>query len=161
MQLLIKLAALGGAVALTGCASPKPTAAQTDAPDGFYIEAAAGKSPTYTLEVLPAGSDQPRTFRIQEYTGFVPQRVLVFDASGKYFLQIDGRAAAGWSKEGIILVVNRKAYTGLTKSGQATSATRERVGQSASISLSASTREEAERVASALKRRYSLPVRQG
>ena len=138
---------------LTGCASPKE-AKQTEAPDGFYIEA-TGTAPGYTLEVVPPSGGRTLTFRIQDYVGFVPQQVVVFDAPEGYYVHVSGRATAErWSAQGIIIVANHKAYFELSKSGQAVS--RGRVGPSATISWVLRTRAEADAVASALRKRYSL-----
>ena len=138
---------------LAGCASPKePT--QTDAPDGFYIRA-TGTAPGYASEVVPPGGGRALSFRIQDYVGFVPLQVVVFDTPEDYTVQISGRATVErWWEQGIIIIANHKPYFELSKSGQA--ASRNRVGPSATISLVVRTREEADAVASALRRRYSL-----
>ena len=138
---------------LTGCASPKE-AAQTEAPDGFYI-GATGTAPGYTLEVVPPSGGRALAFRIQDYVGFVPQHVVVFDTPDGYYVQVSGRATVEkWFEQGIIIVANRKPYFELSKSGQAVPGSR--FGLSAAISLVLRTREEADAVATALRRRYSL-----
>jgi hypothetical protein len=141
------------AAVLTGCASPKE-ATQTDAPDGFYI-GATGTAPGYTLEVVPPSGGRALAFRIQDYVGFVPQHVVVFDTPNGYYVQVSGRATVEkWLEQGIIIVANRKPYFELSKSGQAVPGSR--FGLSAAISLVLGTREEADAVATALRRRYSL-----
>jgi hypothetical protein len=138
---------------LAGCASPKERT-QTDAPDGFYIEATAA-APGYASEVIPPGGGRALSFRIQDYVGFVPWHVVVFATPEGYTVQISGRASVEtWWEQGIIIVANHKLYFELSKSGQAASGNR--VGPSATISLVLRTREEADAVASALRRRYSL-----
>jgi hypothetical protein len=138
---------------LTGCASPKE-ATQTDAPDGFYVEA-TDTAPGYPLEVAPPSGGRALAFHIQDYVGFVPQHVVVFDTPEGYCVQVNGRATVEkWSEQGIIVVANRKPYFELSKSGQAVSGNR--VGLPATISLVLRTREEANAVANALRRRYSL-----
>ena len=137
---------------LAGCAAPKART-QTDAPDGFYIEA-TGTLAGYASEVLPPGGGRALSFRIQDYVGFVPRHFVVFDTPDGYTVQISGRATVEkWWEQGIIIVANHKPYFELSKSGQA--ASRNRVGPSATISLVLRTREEADAVASALRRRYS------
>ena len=138
---------------LTGCASPKAVT-QIDAPDGFYVEA-TGTAPGYTLEVVPPGGGHELTFRIQDYVGFVPRHFVVFDTPDGYTVQISGRATVEkWWEQGIIIVANHKPYFELSKSSQADSGNR--VGPSATISFILHTREEADAVAAALRRRYSL-----
>ena len=140
---------------LTGCASPKE-ATQIDAPDGFYV-AATGTAPGYTLEVVPPSGGRALTLGIQSYVGFVPQHVVVFDTPDGYCVQISGRATVeNWLGHGIIIVANHKPYFELNKAGQAVSATARRVDPSATISLVLRTRKEADAVATALQRRYSL-----
>ena len=75
---------------LAGCAAPKART-QTDAPDGFYIEA-TGTLAGYASEVLPPGGGRALSFRIQDYVGFVPWHVGVFDTPEGYTVQISGRA---------------------------------------------------------------------
>jgi hypothetical protein len=138
---------------LTGCASPNE-ATQTEAPDGFYI-GATGTAPGYTLEVVSPGGGGALAVRIQDYVGFVPQHVVVFDTPDGYYVQVSGRATVEkWSDQGIIIVANHKPYFELSKSGQAVSGSR--FGLSAAISLVLRTRQEADAVATALRRRYSL-----
>ena len=139
---------------LAGCASLTERT-QTDAPDGFYIET-TGPDPGYASEVIPPGGGRALYFRIQDFVGFVPWHVVViFDAPDGYTVQIKGIATVEkWWEQGIIIVANHKTYFELSKSGQA--ASRNRVGPAATISLVLRTHEEADAVASALRRRYSL-----
>jgi hypothetical protein len=140
---------------LTGCESPNEVT-HIDAPDGFYV-AATGTAAGYTLKVVPPSGGRALTFGIQSYVGFLPQHVVVFDTPDGYCVQISGRAAVeNWLRHGIILVANHKPYFELNKSGQAVSATRQRIDPSATISLVLRTRKEADAVATALRRRYSL-----
>ena len=155
MKLLHAFSFVALAAVLTGCASPKE-ARQIDVPDGLYV-AATGTAAGYTLEVVPPSGGQALTLGIQSYVGFVPQHVVVFDTPDGYCVQFSGRATVeNWLGHGIIIVANHKPYFELNKSGQAVSATRRRVDPSATISLVLRTRKEADAVAAALRRRYSL-----
>ena len=155
MNLVGAFTSVVAALALIGCASSKEMT-QTNAPDGFYVETSE-VSDSYKLQVVPPSGGRALRFHIRHYTAFVPQRVIVFDAPDGNHVQVDGKATAHeWSKEAIIIVANGKPYFELGKSGQAVSEGGVRFGPSATVALVLSTREEAESVASALRRRYSL-----
>jgi hypothetical protein len=148
-MILIALLAVGG------CMSPKQNA-KSEAPDGFYVE--SSKRSTALVVRVPHPSDgRSFTIPVEPFGGFIPVRVGVFDTPDGSYVQVSGRATLeGWSSEPIILVADRKPYVELRKSGQAVSGTGVPVGPSATISLVRPTRDEADAVAAALRRRFSL-----
>ena len=135
--------------------SPKQTA-DSEAADGFYVE--SSKSSAGLVLRVPHPTDgRIFTIPVEPFAGFVPVRIDVFDTPDGSYVQVSGRATVeGWSSQSIILVADRKPYVELGKSGQVVSGTGAPVGPSATISLVRPTRAEADAVASALRKRFSL-----
>jgi hypothetical protein len=133
-----------------GCRSERQTAA-SEAADGFYVQSSKGSQ--LLVRVTRPSDGRIFTIPVEHYVDFVPVRIDVFDTPDGSYVQVSGRATAeGWSKQPIILIANGKPYVELGKSDQTVSA----AGTSARISLITPTRAEAETVASALRKRYSL-----
>lgn len=134
-----------------GCATHKSaTATATDAPDGFYV-GTTNIVGSFTLRVFSPSGSNPSTFRIHSSV-FVPERVVVSSAAsqipGGYYVQVSGHATEEMlDLSGIIFVADHTGYFGDGK----------RVGSSATATLLLSSLKEVDTVASAMRKRYSLP----
>ena len=146
---LITLFAVGGCKSARQSVEPGPA-------DGFYVESSTS-STGIVLRVPHPADGRIFTIPVEPFAAFVPLRIDVFDTPDGSYVQVSGRATVeGWSSQPIILVVDHKPYVELRKSGQVVSDTGAAVGPSATISVVIPTRAEADAVASALRKRFSL-----
>ena len=142
--------------AFGGCMSPKQTADSEAVADGFYVESSKGAT-GLSVRVPHPTDGRIFTIPVEAFVSFIPLRIDVFDTPDGSYVQVSGIATMeGWSTQPIILVANRKPYIELMKSGQAVSGNGTPVGPPATISLIRRTRAEADAVASALRKRFSL-----
>jgi hypothetical protein len=136
-----------GLFAVGGCMSARRTKT-SEATDGFYV--ASSKDSQLQVRVPRPSDGHIITIPVEQFGGFVPARVDVFDTPDGTYVQVSGRATMeGWSKQPVILVANGKPYVELSRSDQP-------LDRSARVSLITPTHAEADTVASALRKRYSL-----
>lgn len=139
-----------------GCASSKQP--NSDAPDGIFTST-TDDALGYKMTVFPPKGGPAMTVAIQEYGGFLPQHVTVVLRPRLCLIQITGQGlATNWSDQGLFVVANHVPYWQLKKSPQKAAVPGKSAAVPAAIFMTTRSPQEANSVAAALRKRYSLPA---